>query len=230
MLREDYIKFAAAVHNDGARTVRDSAASLLPCCTLSCVKTAFALQRILDDADSIMRKSAKLGAGLIERSGLTKHTAVIEARMRLMGAELDGALTQSQLAAERAASVPPGTRADIYDGFKELSQKGARTAESFISVADSLAAAMREGRVAFAVPADAVKFLHRACADYGAACNKLSAGEEACLVRRPDMFDSFKRCLTLSALANAAGGLVPSLPAALFDILLRYEKLPPALC
>lgn len=245
MLREDYIRFAAAVHNDGARTVRDSAASMLPCCTLYCVKTAFALQRILADAESLMRESAKLGAGLIERSGLTKHTAVIEARMRLMGVELDGTLTQSQHAAERAAAVPPGTRADIYEGYKALSQKGANIAESFLTIADGVSAAMREGRAAFAVPADAVKFLHRVCADYGAACKKLSSDEEACLVRRPDMFDSYKKCLQLSALANgvdcaaasadtlaalAAGGLVPSVPAALFDILLRYEKLPPALC
>ena len=65
MLREDYIRFAAAVHNDGARTVRDSAASMLPCCTLYCVKTAFALQRILADAESLMREFSKLGAGLI---------------------------------------------------------------------------------------------------------------------------------------------------------------------
>ena len=137
--------------------------------------------------------------------------------------------------------MPPGTRADIYEGYKALSQNGANIAESFLTIADGVSAAMREGRAAFAVPADAVKFLHRVCADYGAACKKLSSD----LVRRPDLFDSYKKCLQLSALANgvdcaaasadtlaalAAGGLVPSVPAALFDILLRYEKLPPALC
>ena len=242
MLREEYIAAAAAVHAEGARTLRDSAAALLPGCSVYRVKTAFMLQSVFTDAERLLCRALELSAGLLERSSVSKYTAVIEARMRLMGVESDASVSAKQTACERTKSVAPGTRGDIYDGLTALSRQAETLTADFLRIAETLIADMREGLVAFAIPLCAVRFLHRINADYAAAAKALANGEYAQLVRRTDAFDAYETCLrpaahtpgveaaenasadTLAALA--AGGLIPALPPVLFDILLRYEDLP----
>lgn len=241
MLREDYIRFAAQVHIDGARNLRDSAAALLPCCSLTSAATAFALGRIVTLGEELMDCAISLSGGLMNKSGLSKFTPVAEARMKLLGAELDSFLTQKQTAAFKIKTVAPGTRADVYNGFIDLSARAEKVADEFAEIADSIKEAVCEGRMTFAVPLGALEFLRLICADYGAACKKLAQGEEACSVRRSDACDAYKKCLqhavaaqgndcfsaTSEALASLSScGAIPSLPPVLFDILLRYENLP----
>ena len=40
MLREDYVRYAAAVHIDGARFLRDTVAAMLPCYAMNACKSA----------------------------------------------------------------------------------------------------------------------------------------------------------------------------------------------
>ncbi len=245
MLREDYVQYAAAVHIEGARFLRDGAAALLPCCTFAFPYTAFAVERTLTRAESLLAQTVELSAGLLEHSGITKYTSVMEARMRLAGVELDATLTTRQTEAERARSVAPGRRAEIYDGFRGLSARACDYADAFLQTADEIRSRITEGRMAFAVPMPALKFLRLIGADYKAAAAHLAKGEQACLLRRPDAAESYARCLRHAVIAfggeeapasadalaaRASSGLVPSLPPMLFEILLRYENLPAALC
>ncbi len=239
MLREEYIRSAAALHIEGARTLRDSAASLLPCCTLFAATASLKLQRVFTAAEELMRRAVSLSAGLIERSAMTKHTAVIEARMRLLGIEPDASLTHAQTACEKTRDVPPGTRADVFDGFVALGIDAERAAADFLQIVDYISAAMREGRSCFALPLSVLKFLHIVNADYAAACRRLAEGEEAKTLRRDDAYEQFLQTLryiaylqgaeamnasadTLAALA--AGGMIAAVPPALYDVLLRYER------
>ena len=244
MLREEYLEIAASVHIEGARWLRDGAAALLPCCTLFSCKTAFSLSRALTQGENLMDEAVALSGGLLHMGVLTKYTPVIEARMRLAGADLDAGITSRQQAAERVRTVPPGTRADVYEGFIALSRKAAVCAEELSSTLDDMVGAIKEGGVYLAVPLGAYEFLRKICADYAAASVRLAAGEDACLVRRADVYSAYKKCLMHAAAAQgvdnpnasadtlaalAAGGLIPGVPAVLFDLLLRYENLPRAL-
>ncbi len=242
MLREDYVRYAAAVHIDGARFLRDTVAAMLPCYAMNACKSAFGAASLLSRCEAVMDKAIGLSVGLMEKNGLTKYTAVIEARMRLMGTELSGALTQKQINAARASVVPPGTRGNVYDGFVSLSSEAEKAAAECVAAIDESVAAMREGRAAFAVPVTVLLFLKRLCADYSALCRKLAAGERAEFLKRQDEFDKCLRALCYAAAtegveasssadalaALSSSGLIPSLPPVLFDILLRYEDLPVA--
>lgn len=239
MLREEFVECAAAVHGEGARFLRDSAAAILPCCGLFAVKNALLLERAVAQSEMLMERAIALSAGLWKTGGLTKHTATLDARMRLLHVETDETLTRKQTVTERTATVPPGTRGEVYDGFVALSERGEECVNDFLRVADDFIAAVREGRAVSAVPLPALQFLHRLCADYGAACAKLRAGEEACLLCRADQAEKFARSLRDAVRAQgvdapagsealaacAASGMIPCLPPVLFDVLVRYERI-----
>lgn len=241
MLREDYIRYAAAAHTVGARFLRDTVAAFLPCYTVHFPAPAFSAAQLLSQCESLMDNAVSLSAGLIESSGITKYTAVTEARMRLMGIELDTAITQRQTAAERVRSVPPGTRGNVYEGFIKLSEVALSVSEKCVNAAEELIAFATDGRAAIAVPVVVMEFLKRLCSDYGAVCAALKSGEAAELIRRADDYDKCKQSLVFTATAQglhtcdessdalaslSSGGLIPSLPPVLFDLLLRYDKLP----
>ena len=242
MLREDYVKYAASVHNDGARFVRDCAAAVVPCCTLNSFRIALNAQSVVTESENLMGRAIALSEGLTDRSGMTKHTAVIEARMRMMDAEISAELTQLQTETERKHSVRPGTRGDIYNGYVELSQCGETTAEKCVLLIDEIISGVRDGNIAFAVPMGALTFMRRLCADYGAACAILKNGDGAELLCRAESREKYRGCLRAAAssqgvelnsdvsadsmAAMSSSGLIPSLPPVLFDILLRYERLP----
>lgn len=241
MLREEYVSCAAALHVEGARTLKDSVAALLPCCTLFSAPTALALQRCYADAEELLRRAIFLSAGLLKKSGLTKYTAVIEARMRLLGVECDASVTAAQSACVKVRDVPPGTRADVYDGFVSLGERAIAVAEDFLRTADALTLQVREGRCCCALPLSALKFLRVVNADYTVQCRKLASGEEVCAVRRDDVFAHALHALAAlaslqgadapedaDALASlAAGGMIPCVPPVVYDVLLRYERCVP---
>lgn len=240
MLREETVSYAANVHCRGARFLRDSIASLLPCCTLFDTPRVLALQRVLTQAENILKSAIGFSAGLLTGNGLSKYTAVIEARMQLLGVPLDGTLLSLQQAAAREKNVPPGTRSDIYDGFLQLGKDAETVCGIFCDIADAYVSSVRDGRVLCAVPYNAIRFLVRLSQDYAAACRHIEAGEAAQLMCRTDAFADMLSCLqavalsqgaqagdaTIDALAAmASSGLIVSLPPMLFDILLRYENL-----
>ncbi|MDE6398353.1 MAG: hypothetical protein K2L51_03435 [Clostridiales bacterium] len=239
MLREEYIGYAAAVHIEGARTLRDSASAVLPCCTLFAAAHALRLQRAFTAAEDVLCRAVALSEGLLKKSGLTKYTAVAEARMRLLGVEPNANITKHQTTCEKTPDVPPGTRADVYNGFIALNIQAADAVRDFLEVIDEITAAMREGRACCAIPATLLGVLHVVNADYAVACRKLANGEEARPVCRKDTLAQWLEELrslavlqgadganasaeTLAALA--AGGMIGGVPPILFDMLLRYER------
>lgn len=242
MPREDYIIHAAAVHNSGARFLRDTAACMLPCFTVTNSEGAFTAAKLLNCGEMLLSDAVALCEGLIEHSGISKYTAVCEARMRIAGVELDSALTSRQVVAERKKTVKPGTRSDVYNGYVALSERAAQAADACVNFIDKYISVIKEGRLCFAVPISALSALHRLVADYSAACVKLAAGETAVLVKRTDLFEKLRSCLAYAAMccgadvtdsagsdslaAMASSGLIVSTPPVLFDLLLRYDNLP----
>lgn len=241
MLREEFVEKAAEVHADGARFLRDCACTLVPCCPLGFAGIAFSLERSLVQSEELIKSAARISEGLLRRSSMTKYTPVIEARIKLSGVVLDGSLSQMQTAVENKRAVPPGTRGEVYDGFVRLSKRASEACEAFLVTLDEVRSLVRDGRMPFAVPLPALDFMHTLCADYGAACDKLACGEPAYLPERIDAARSLARCLSFAVAsqtgemqdldahtltARASSGLIPGIPAALFEILLRYENLP----
>ena len=236
MLREEWIERAAAVHAVGARMLRDGVAVLLPCLPFGQLKEAFACERILADAERNLTEALELSQGLIE-SALTKYTAAAEARTRLLGVHLDASLLSMHAAAARGR-VQPGTRTDIYNGFMRLSVRVPAACDAFSHLLDDLLCAVREGSAVLALPICVLRFLRRIATDYRAACRLLADGENALFPRRPDLFTELLRtlksgaadyaedasCETLASLA--ASGKLPVLPPLLYDMALRYERLP----
>lgn len=239
MLREDFLMLSAELHAVGARFLRDSAAVLLPCCDWTDAGRAVALSRMLESGQLLLSDAAELMSGLTRKSFITKYTVVIEARMKLCGVELDGAVTAREQAAARSGTVEPGTRADIYDKFMALSDRAVKLVDEFVLLADAIISDVSAGEHLLSVPLPAVAFLRRLCTDYRAATVALKSGERAGLLRRGSTYEAGKQAITQAAMANgadgdlsadalaakAASGLIPSLPALLFDILLRYESL-----
>ena len=239
MLREEYIVYAAAVHIEGARMLRDSASAVLPCCTFFCAPDTLRLQRAFTAAEDVLCRAVALSEGLLKKSGLTKFTAVAEARMRLLGVEPNAELTKEQTACEKTSDVPPGTRADVYNGFIALNGQAAQAVHDFLRVIDEITAAMRDGRVCCALPLSLLGVLHVVNADYAVACRKLADGEEARPACRKDTYEQWLSGLRSLAIlqgadganasaetlaAYAAGGMIAGVPPVLFDMLLRYER------
>ena len=236
MLREEWIERAASVHAVGARMLRDGVAVLLPCLPFGRLKEAFTCSRILADAERNLSWALSLSQGLIE-STLTKYTAAAEARTRLLGVDLDASLLSMHAAAARGR-VQPGTRTDIYNGFLQLSSQAPLACDAFATLLDDLLGAVRDGSVVFALPLCVLHFLKRIATDYRAACRLLAEGENALFPRRPDLaaelLGTLRRsaadyaeepsCETLASLA--ASGKLPVLPPLLYDMALRYERLP----
>lgn len=224
--------------------MRDVAAALQVSATVKYVEFAFGLSKSVADCEYVMKRAVELGAGLLGESDLTKYTSVIEARMRLLGADIDPNITPDQVAAERTKTVAPGTRADIFYGYKQLSKNAEQTADNLINLINKILKSVNGGKSVTVVGVDALEYLSRCIADYGVACRKLCGEESACLVRRTSEFENYRRCLCLAAEVNgvatanascdslaamAGSGLIPNVPPALYDVLLRYEKLPAVL-
>lgn len=241
MLREEMIERAAAVHTAGARMLRDTAAVTLPCLPLGGLQTALKCERVLADAERNLACVLSLSAGLIG-GGLTKYTAACEARTRLLGVTLDGALLGAQTAAEKG-EVLPGTRTDIFDGFQRCNECAARICASYVEIADELERESSEGRLVTALPTPVLRFFKRTVSDYRVACNLLAAGESATLLQRPDLYCDFLQSLRLGAAeclheqadapsetlaALASSGRLTALPALVYDMAVRYERLPAA--
>lgn len=239
MLREEYIVCAAAVHIEGARTLRDSAASLLATGSLYDVRRALTLQCLFTDAQNLLGRAVSLGTGLRTVSGITKYTAACETRMYALGVAYDGSLTPKQAACEKARDVPPGTRADVYDGFTLLDAQAEKTVTVFLSVLDGILSEVSEGRACFGLPLGILRILRTLNADYSVACRKLAAGEQTFLARRDEAFsDLFERLRLWAGLQGAdikdataqslcslsASGHIAGIPPVLFDMLLRYER------
>ena len=235
MLREEFLPIAARVHATGARFLRDSAAVLMPCCTLNMINTAFDIRKSIDAAEHLTSRSTFLCEGLIERPTLTKYTALTEARTALT-VELDRGLTARQQAAERKRIVPVGTRADVYDGYIALSLEAIEAVNGFTAVCDRITG----DEHIFALPRPLVAFLRRVCADYGAASALLAGGESATLLCRRDDAAQTEKALrhyvaalgvdegsfSLEDLAARSGsGMIAGVPPLLFDLLLRYKAL-----
>lgn len=239
MLREEFLTYAAELHTVGARMLRDSSAALLPCCDWTDAKRAIGLTRLLEKSETLLCDAVSLMSGLTHKNFLTKYTVVIEARMKLCGVELGAHVTSRQQVAAKSGEVAPGTRTDIYDGYIGLSGRAVKLCEELCLQMGEIISSVTAGERLLAVPLPAVNFLRRICSDYRAAVLTLLDGEGARLLRRNATYEAGKQALTLAAQANgaegdlsadalaakAASGLIPSLPAILFDILLRYENL-----
>ncbi|MDE7395085.1 MAG: hypothetical protein K2M95_03055 [Clostridiales bacterium] len=238
MLREEWIERAAAVHAVGARMLRDGVAVTLPCLPVGCLKAAFACERVLADAERNLSCVLSLSQGLIG-SGLTKFTAACEARTRLLGVGLDASLLSMQAAAEKGI-VQPGTRTDIFDGFTHRNLRAVAVCDAFTEILEDLIRQNEEGFAVLALPAPALRFIKRTVTDYRAACNLLAAGEYAVFLRRADLLadllTALQRgaaecvqqeepcCETLASFASS--GKLTVLPPLLYDMALRYERLP----